>query len=471
MDNVNGNGAKPLGEISEKSKNVYLKFLTTWQNKGWIKPAVSKSPDGKYARFLSSYSVKSNHKALYDSILSEYTKPNVVKTHLSAMTHHLKVSKASQKIIDYYSDESSKHDKVSKAEADKNVRSLNKYTLDDIKKILRDMIDKIDPNKPLSPNTINKLLLLTLLTQRPPPRTEYSEMVLTDKTRIGGQTNYYNTKTKRFTFSRFKTDKRGSNITAPLDKETSAFIEETLRMFPRKYLLSNPKDGNEPLGYQAMNYLLNSMLGKGYGMNQIRSIYVSDFLSKTHSNEEKLKLAEQMMTSAETFDRYYKNRNIMWLEDEDKFETETDSPDTNEEEDEEDQIAVPENKGKVRSNRTAPPVTKTVQPKVDVAPSLPTDCGVKTRQTRTKLDKPSRQDDNYNSSYYEKNKEKLSVKASKRYQDPETKKKDDRKHVLNRAVKHQMDPSKYPSVKASTLRTHCVSQEDIDKRVAERTSN
>lgn len=460
MDNVNGNGAKPLGEISEKSKKDYEGRLITWQNKGWIKPAVSKSPDGKYARFLSSYSVKSNHKALYESILAEYTKPNSIKTNLSTMTYHLKRANASQKIINYYSDASTQMDKVSKAEADKNVRSLNKYTLDDIKKILRDMIDKIDPNKPLSPNTINKLLLLTLLTQRPPPRTEYSEMVLTDKTRIGGQTNYYNTKTFRFTFSRFKTDKRGQIITAPLDKETSAFIEETIRTFPRKYLLSNPKDGNEPLGYQAMNRLLNSMLGESYGMNQIRSIYVSDFLSKTHSNEEKLKLAEQMMTSPETLDRYYKNRNIMWLEDEDKFETETDSPDTNDlPEDEEDQPV------------TASPVTKTVQPKVDVAPSLPTDCGVKTRQTRTKLDKPSREDDNYNSSYYEKNRDKLSVKASKRYQDPETKKKDDRNHVLNRAAKHQMDPSKYPLVKAKTLRTHCVSQEDIDKRVAERTSN
>lgn len=457
-DKMIGNGAKPLGEISEKSKKDYEGRLTTWQNKGWIKPAVSKSPDGKYARFLSSYSVKSNHKALYDSILSEYTKPNVVKTHLSAMTYHLKVAKAPQKTIDLYSDASTKYDKVSKAEADKNVRSLNKYTLDDIKKILRDMIDKIDPNKPLSPNTINKLLLLTLNTQRPPPRTEYAEMVITDKTIIGGQTNYYNSKTKRFTFSRFKTAvTSGPLITSPLDKETSAFIAETLRMFPRKYLLSNPKDGNEPLGYQAMNRLLNSMLGKGYGMNQIRSIYVSDFLSKTHSNEEKLKLAEQMMTSAETLDRYYKNRNIMWLEDEDKFETET-PEDEETPDDEEDQ-----------------PVTKTVQPKVDVAPpvtkALPTDCGVKTRQTRTKLDKPSREDDNYNSSYYEKNKEKLSVKASKRYQDPETKKKDDRNHVLNRAAKHQMDPSKYPLVKAKTLRTHCVTQEDIDKRVAERTSN
>ena len=459
-DEIIGNGAKPLGTISESSKKVYDKLLTTWFNKNWIRPAVSKSPEGKYARFLSSYSVKSNHKALYESILSEYTKPNVVKTHLSAMVYHLKVSKAPQKTTDYYSDESTKMDKVSKKESDQNVRILNKYTLDDIKKILRDMIDKTDPNKPLSPNTMNKLLLLTLLTQRPPPRTEYSEMVLSDKTRIGGQTNYYNTKTKRFTFSRFKTDKRGPIITAPLDKETSAFIEETIRMFPRKYLLSNPKDGNQPLGYQSMNRLLISMLGKGYGMNQIRSIYVSDFLSKKHSNEEKIKLAEQMMTSPETLDRYYKNKNIMWLEDEDKFETETDSPDTNDlPEDEEDQPV------------TAPPVTKTVQPKVDVAPSLPTDCGVKTRQTRTKLDKPSREDDNYNSSYYEKNREKLSSKASKRYQDPETKKKDDRNHVLNRAVKHQMDPSKYSSVKASTLRTHCVTQEDIDKRVAERTLN
>ena len=299
--------AKPLDlSLDNKIQRTTLDFL--------IKQGIVANDDPK--------TIINSSDRVMNFILDRYAK-GTAKTRLAHYAYWLKVAKADPVLIERFSSLSTEFNtQVLKVKKD-NLSDKTAYNLDDLKTAAKKFMD-LATEKPSIEN-INRALILALNALVPPLRTEISQMgiylcknvpkVVKGVKRDENFLVYYESRSKvtamKYLIRQAKTTKsHGVFRSNPLPKVVQDFIVFTLRALPRAWLLTDPTDITEPLGYDRYNTLWASILGVSYTQNTVRSIYISDFLSKQHSSNDKDKLAWQMMSSSDALDGYYKAINI-----------------------------------------------------------------------------------------------------------------------------------------------------------------
>ena len=283
---------KPLP--SDVKSEPHDKRMTTWFNYKLIPSKTAKS-------------VLENHKKLATFFEKNYKTPASKSSHYQSLVYWLKKANAPAEVIDKYSDKSTELTQKHSKEKSKNTRSKSKYDLEDLLKISRDLYGEM--KKDPSPKNINRFLALALNVLRPPLRTEWSRMAMVDRKPKDNNHNYLVFKDgKAFVVvNDYKNQRSHGQYIEDLPPMLTNMIIETLQMYPRKYVLSDPDNPKKLLGYSSYNKILNQILGKGFGQNQLRSIYASHFLNQTHTLEKKQELAKQMLTSVGELEKSYKN--------------------------------------------------------------------------------------------------------------------------------------------------------------------
>ena len=288
-----GAAAKPLSD--DVDMIPHEKRLTTFFNK-------------KLVHEKTALDVFRNHKKIHDHVVNGKFTDATKSGYLGTLLIYLKIAKAPKKLIDLYSDLSTEYMVKHKDDKDDNKRAKNKYSLDDLKRVLSSLYAdfKREPNH----SNVNRLLSIALNVMRPPIRTEYSDMRFV-KRLPGYVKNYIVPRPNgryEIVLRKFKTKRSHGEYRSLLPKDLCDIITETLDVWNRKYLMANPNDGSKPLKYDAYNRVLNSVLSQGYGQNELRSIYISSFLSnKKNTNAQKKQLAKDMMTSTEMMYADYTN--------------------------------------------------------------------------------------------------------------------------------------------------------------------
>lgn len=413
--------ARPLNP--ETKPDEYASKIQTLANAGLIKNTTPAE-------------VKKNHIKLRTHVESNYKSPATIAGHLQAITHYLKLANAGPILQNRYARLSTYYRKLDSEQKANNLRSKNNYTLKDLSAKVDELYEKFKQNP--TPKNINKLLSLALNVLQPPLRKqEYPNMLVVKEYPVDADYNYLVVRpnTIRMVVNKFKTKGKGSHpesFKAIVPPPLAKMIKETLKAYPREWLLSHPKDPTNPLGTEAYGDVLNDVLGEGYGMNQIRSIYASYMLStKGFSANDKERLAKRMLTSVSEIERVYKNVGLDSEADIRIKELEKELAECRKEIDKGDEEEEESKAAKVEEEK---PVPKEAKPL------------------------PKAKDPEYQRQQYLKRKESGTQKPSGYEQDP--------KGFLKRQTLQRM--VKGDKVRDSTLKKYGITQSDIDEFMLEK---
>ena len=96
-----------------------------------------------------------------------------------------------------------------------------------------------------------------------------------------------------------KVIKSHGNSVFQLNDELNSRINESLKYYPRSYLLSLVRKSDKPLGIQNFHRLLFEIFdGKKIGVDIMRSAYVTYFYNRSHfTMQDKQRLADMMRSS------------------------------------------------------------------------------------------------------------------------------------------------------------------------------
>ena len=97
-------------------------------------------------------------------------------------------------------------------------------------------------------------------------------------------------------------------VNEKFDEPLSKFIDLSLKFYPRKYLISDPDDPNEPMDEQQISNVLSNF-DPPLGINVFRHAYITDFYSKVQGLNARQKLANKMLHSVSTADQIYNGIN------------------------------------------------------------------------------------------------------------------------------------------------------------------
>lgn len=364
---------------------------------------------------------------IFDFILDHYTNLNSQKTRLQHVLYFLKLAGASKRVLEKFSNKGIELHNEVLVEKEKNVTTKDMYNLSTLKKKTEEMIQKA--TKDPTPDNINKALIMAMNTMRPPLRAgELSEMLVLDSPKVVPNVRRLDPESKDgWNYILIKPDEvemviRWSKTTdshgvyrTKLPDALANLVRWAMGVDDQSYLITGGSP-YEAIGYQKYNKLLASILGKGYSQNVLRSIYISDFLSKRHNTTEKRRLAKDMMSSVAMLDSYYKTINL---------------PDDTDQSD-------------VTSNLAPAPDTKQTEKPV----------ATKTTPVFQSREEALKKKRAYNQTYNAEHREEISERSSRAYQNNKEGK--DRAHALRR---HAI----YNNVRPQTLLKHNIYPADVDE--------
>lgn len=273
-----------------------LKFCKTYNSviSSWVKNIDELKKNKPSLETLTKY-----HKEIEKYIENnKYYSMNTKKIHLVVLLKLLKEAKndgydALKKKVKDYKDDITHGEKDNELSNNEKDKWMNLDEIVNMRKKLKNIWNT-------DVKTMFQYLLLSLYTLQPPLRQDWKDVLITDK---------YDDKIKDYNYI-FKdddgqyilvinNDKVSSTygpINLRLNEKLSKIIDNTLKYFPRKYILSLFNDGNKPMGKQMFEKLLKSINGN-LTVDIIRSAYISDAYSKNLTMNQKEDLANKMRHS------------------------------------------------------------------------------------------------------------------------------------------------------------------------------
>jgi hypothetical protein len=263
------------------------------------------------------------HKKVYEYIKNKYTNKNTLRGHLTVLGGVLNKMNKLPKISKGYITEAillqKEIEKESKNQEMKPSRINNFVCFEDIEKRRDELKEAYEKNK--IDNKMNlSHVLLSLYTLQPPIRMEYKDMPIVTK----GSKEHFDLIKKNVNFLiddnhkyyvAINNDKvmrtHGSTI-FELNNELNKIIEDSLKSFPRKYILSLLSDGYKPLGKQGFERLLKGLfVPQNITIDLIRISYVTHMYSNKKINlNQKENLAKLMRSSREVGELHYNKLNV-----------------------------------------------------------------------------------------------------------------------------------------------------------------
>lgn len=293
--------------VQQEISKANLDRLKTWVSKGWIK---NTNPE----------EVFNNYKTLLKNIRETYEKINTRKSHLSTLVDSLKRFKATDKknllpteIIQEISSETTELNKKNEEEHKDNVRKGRRAENPITKERMNEVRDSLETKQEKKP-TLNdeiKLTSVALNTYQPPIRGELSDMQIVDEKDVK-ESDKSNLLVRKpdgsyyYLMRDYKTVRNYGTQKIPLTPSANTFMKESLKRFPRDYVLTKFTDSKKPLGALLMNRMYNGLLGDTGGVNTIRAAYISDYLAKQRSTGEEEKLSKYMLTSPDRMRTIYR---------------------------------------------------------------------------------------------------------------------------------------------------------------------
>ena len=257
-----------------------------------------KKHDSKYAWILK------NHKKIYNHIVNKYTNLNSLRSHISALTSIIKAMRGSNSYLyKQYSKIAIKIQKQIEGEQSNQTVPENRkdhyVTFEEIEQ-RREKIKGLFIADPTNNKLNLQYLVLCLYTYQPPIRTEYKNMRIVDKI-PNKYDNFILHKNKKY-FVVIQNDKvirtHGVSI-IELAHPLEDIINESLRYYPREYILSLVSNPKKQLGTQNFNKLVHDCFpNKNVGVDLIRSAYITHkYNDSRFSMKQKKELALLMRSS------------------------------------------------------------------------------------------------------------------------------------------------------------------------------
>lgn len=195
---------------------------------------------------------------------------------------------------------------------------------------MRDKLGELVKEDPSDYKMHQQYLILCLYTMAPPLRADYDTMLIHkggSKPPVDTDNHlWYNSRKHKWTAilnddKVAKTHAHGKGEVELESKYLNKIITDSIKLFPRKYVLTLLKDPNKPLRYPNFRTILNELFadsGRLVGIHILRSSYVTEAYAKKLSVNQKKTLAKQMRHSVgvaeSTYNKLIDNKDI----DEDK---------------------------------------------------------------------------------------------------------------------------------------------------------
>jgi hypothetical protein len=188
---------------------------------------------------------------------------------------------------------------------------------------MRDSLRELVKKDPHDYKLHQQYLILCLYTMIPPLRADYDTMLIQKGSKPPEDSNNYlwfNSRQRRWTVI-LNDDKvsrtYGRGELEIESKELNKIITESIKLYPRKYVLTLLTDPNKPMRYANFRSTLNELFersGRLVGIDILRSSYITEAYSKNISVNQKKDLAKQMRHSVgvaeTTYRKIIENRDV-----------------------------------------------------------------------------------------------------------------------------------------------------------------
>lgn len=289
-------------KLSKNQQNI----VNTWVNNAGIKGASSNSYNW----------IKRKHKAVYEYILDSYKNLNTLKNHVNTLGQVLK-KLGKEDLYKIYSKEATELNKASvEQQEDQTIsrdRKDNFVCFNDLVKRreeYRELFEENPQNNKLNTN----YLILALYTLQPPIRMEYKDMQIVDEEPPRDDRNYLYDNNGKYTvvINKDKVSGKYGQARFTLPNELNKIIRESLKQYPREFVLSTLRDGDYPLGKQGFERLLKEMFQpKSVSIDLLRSAYITHFYRDPKvSLKQKKELASKMRHSVSIAEQAYKKIDV-----------------------------------------------------------------------------------------------------------------------------------------------------------------
>ena len=257
--------------------------------------------------------VKKYHAKIGEYIEKNYLNLNTKKTHyvtlakiFQLMDNAMLYSKYKKKYMDII--------EILKGEIPKQKISGNKilnWVPNEIIVAKRDELEKEHIKDPKNVLIHFQYLVLCLYTLEPPKRQEYKNMmIITNNSQDDKLNNFIlHTNTKSYIIiNKDKVTKYYGSIKLELTNILHKVITKSLKIYPRKYILSLTSNPNTPIKKQGLENLLKSIFDDvNLSVNILRGSYITEFYSHTNDSlDQKINLAKRMRHSQKTAEEFYK---------------------------------------------------------------------------------------------------------------------------------------------------------------------
>ena len=269
----------------------YLETFSVWKNNI---PEI-KVHDNEYKWILK------NHNKIYDYIKKTYTNLGTLKSHINVLGMMMKKFNKPLLYKKYSKESTDINDEYKKSFEDQNHDIENFIPFKDIEK-KRDEYKKLFENDKTN-NKLNLMyLILSLYTYQPPLRMNYDDMMIVNKI-PDNDNNYMLNKNGKYyvIINHDKISNKLGSATFELNDKLNDIINESLSLFPRKYILSTQNDGDKPINKQGFESLMKQMFkNQKISIVLLRSAYITHMYSKPNFTvRDKKELASKMRQTYE----------------------------------------------------------------------------------------------------------------------------------------------------------------------------
>ena len=261
--------------------------------------------------------IRKYHKQIFEYIMQSYESKNTLKGHLSVLSGILKALDTQPRAQKRYSKMATElcmelQDESKNQELSQKRKEIF-ITLEDIIKRREQFRQLFEQDKANNKYNLS-WVLLSLYTLQPPLRQDYVNMPIVSAIPKNKKENYLLNKNGKYfvIIRRDKVIKSHGPEQFELSNELNNVINESLRAFPRQYILSTQRDGTKPIQKQGFESLLRSCFSpQRVSVDILRSAYVTHFYSDPRMTlKMKEELARKMRHSAAVAQREYQKINV-----------------------------------------------------------------------------------------------------------------------------------------------------------------
>jgi hypothetical protein len=188
---------------------------------------------------------------------------------------------------------------------------------------MRDTLGELVKKDPHDYKLHQQYLILCLYTMIPPLRADYDTMLIRkgSKPPIDSDNHiWYDSRKRKWSviLNNDKVSKSHGRVELDIEsKELNKIITDSIKLYPRKYVLTLLTDPNKPMRYTNFRSILNELFERSerlVGIDILRSSYVTEAYSKNISVNDKKDLAKQMRHSVgvaeTTYRKIIENRDV-----------------------------------------------------------------------------------------------------------------------------------------------------------------